>query len=545
MEPQLNTDEPEQPIYLINFESYLRPKLPHKVHPLQQFVRLPKPESNLETLNKTLKRLKVVRLWRKGHSVAAKRLSLCHKWFNGLPLPSFLAFLRARVDDGLCKRKTGFEIYCEMASIHGFHIFVGAKTWQRVLWWLLICTAVLLSLIVLVMSHTLNVDTPTIRIIESMHEPTSNMPFPAVTICSLNRVSKQRLQQKARQRNESWSQLWEDLAPPLCEAQLLGCKWEGQATACEKILKPIWTVHQGLCCTFNYESTRHTFHSGCEKGLTIRLATQSEDYGSAAAATYGFEVMVHESYTTPDGVSPRVIAPNSAETYLMVKPFGTHATSYVGGLEVDKRRCYLPNERKLFHFTSYEQDNCLAECRGERLHKQCGCVAPHTPKRRDWLVCKFSELECLQKHNSINGQLTETGNIENYVYLCNCWPLCAFHRYEMLSEVVPMAVNYPVEYEYDKFFKNFNASNEVLLHVYYDALTAEQLRLDVYENWLTFIGTFGGITGLFMGCSFVSVFELIFFVFVRPTCNWLTKQQIKYRLRRKRRRQAQLAAAAH
>lgn len=44
-----------------------------------------------------------------------------------------------------------------------------------------------------------------------------------------------------------------------------------------------------------------------------------------------------------------------------------------------------------------------------------------------------------------------------------------------------------------------------------------------------------------MGYSFVSGFELIFFVFVRPACNWLTKKQIRYRIK-KRQRKAQLEA---
>lgn len=36
-----------------------------------------------------------------------------------------------------------------------------------------------------------------------------------------------------------------------------------------------------------------------------------------------------------------------------------------------------------------------------------------------------------------------------------------------------------------------------------------------------------------MGYSFVSGFELIFFVFVRPACNWLTKKQIRYRIKKR------------
>lgn len=84
--------------------------------------------------------------------------------------------------------------------------------------------------------------------------------------------------------------------------------------------------------------------------------------------------------------------------------------------------------------------------------------------------------------------------------------------------------------------KDINITNHIVLHVFYATLYAERLRLDVYENWLTFIGTFGGITGLHMGYSFVSGFEMIFFVFVRPACNWLTKKQIRYRIKRRQKK---------
>jgi len=170
---------PPPPLYLVNFENYLRPKKPNKCQPLQRFA---KPVSKTSKLTQGLKRLRLIKWY--------VRLS---KRFKELPLPRCLAFLRARNDDGLCKRKTGFEIYCEMASIHGFHIFVGAKTWQRILWWLLICTAVLLSLIIVIMSQSMSKKMPTIRFMDTMMKPAAEVPFPAVTICGLSSIHCTRL----------------------------------------------------------------------------------------------------------------------------------------------------------------------------------------------------------------------------------------------------------------------------------------------------------------------------------------------------------------
>lgn len=112
--------------------------------------------------------------------------------FNNIKLPRFLAFLKARNDDGLCKRKSGFEIYCEMASIHGFINFVGATTWQRAFWCFVVFLAITMSGLIWLMSHLMNSSTPTILYTESTQYPTWSVPFPAVTICNMNRISKRK-----------------------------------------------------------------------------------------------------------------------------------------------------------------------------------------------------------------------------------------------------------------------------------------------------------------------------------------------------------------
>ncbi|EDW63366.1 pickpocket protein 11 [Drosophila virilis] len=543
------TEAPTQPIYLINYENYLRPKQRHKITPLQCFDRPQKPKSRCNKLYKTFKRIKLFRWWRHQRAQVSKRL-------EQLPLPSFLSFLRARHDDGLCKTKTGFEIYCEMSSIHGFHIFVGAKTWQRVLWWLLICTALLLSLLVLTMSYSLSAETPTIRYIESMLQPMSAqpLPYPALSICSLNRVSRRQLLLKSKKwsvapqtlqqvpwltgrsleqfnltalndlsyANVSWSQLLEQLAPRICKAQALGCQWQGLAQNCQQLLTTTWSYSEGRCCSF--KQPPGSFPGNPAKGLTLRLASQLEDYASSRHAAAGFQLLIHEPHTVIHAATQRVLVPRGTEAQLMLKPYSTYATPYIGGLAPSKRGCYLSHERPLFYYSVYSQDNCLAECHSERMLQICGCVHPHMPRRWQWPLCKLEQFACLQE---------EVNSWDHMQSVCNCLPSCQFYRYEVHSDVATLDASYPMPQANDGFFKNFNGSDEVLLRIYFDSFSAERLRLDVYENWLNFIGTFGGITGLFMGCSFVSVFELIFFVCVRPTCNWLTRQQIRYRQRRR------------
>ncbi|EDW88685.1 uncharacterized protein Dyak_GE10314 [Drosophila yakuba] len=491
--------------YLVNFEDYLRPKLPNKCQPLQRFEQ---PNGRTTNLYRNLKRLKVLR-W---YNSASKR-------FEQLPLPKFLGFLRARNDDGLCKRKTGFEIYCEMASIHGFHIFVGAKTWQRILWWLLICNAVLLSFILVIMSLSMSKETPTIRFIDSKMKPTAEVPFPAVTICGLNTISMKGLQnwelvEKVTKGNASWLELLEDSALPICP-QIRICEWDNRMVNCLDKLQPIWTLDQRLCCTFNYNQQLFSSHLG------VCFVLKSNDTDLQSSKSAGFEVLIHEAHEMPNGATPRILVPRGSEAHIMLRPYVNRFTTNMEGLSPQKRDCYFPTERRLVPSdisSAYNQVNCLAQCRSENMFKACGCAPPKSPLEKSWPICELKQMQCVIDfdHDEIIG-----GEQKN----CDCLPPCEFNRYEFQSDI--------------RFIKGMintsivsTSNQEVRLRVYYDSAIAEELLLDVYENWLTFIGTFGGITGLFMGCSFVSVFELIFFSCVRPTCNWLTRQQILWRRRR-------------
>lgn len=420
---------PEEPVYLINFEEYLKPKNPQKSRPLQCFET---PTKRKNKCCQLYKRLKIVRWLR------TIRLKVSQK-LEELPLPRVLNFLRARNDDGLCKPKTGFEIYCEMSSIHGFYQFLGAKTWQRVLWWLVICQAVFLALLVLIMSYGMTAETPTIRRIESMMRPTAErpLPFPALTICSLNRASQRSIEAKSKewqvpeqvlkqlpwltsQRlrtvnrtslarlslvNSTWAQLLEELSPKLCEDQLLGCKWLGRTQSCHKLFATTWSYNEGRCCTLKIQATCSNTECTSAQGLSLRLSTNLADYGSTGSAISGFQLLIHGGHSTINAVTQRVVLPRGTESHLWVKPFATYAASDVANLDVSKRRCTLPQERQLIYFPIYTQDNCLAECYSGIIYNICGCVHPHMVRRTHWPICKVEEFQCLQEQEKGRGSL--------------------------------------------------------------------------------------------------------------------------------------------
>ncbi|XP_011690852.1 PREDICTED: pickpocket protein 28-like [Wasmannia auropunctata] len=58
---------------------------------------------------------------------------------------------------------------------------------------------------------------------------------------------------------------------------------------------------------------------------------------------------------------------------------------------------------------------------------------------------------------------------------------------------------------------DYNVTNEGILHVYFSKYGTVQLKQDVSVYWYEFMSNIGGICGVFIGFSFISVVELLYF----------------------------------
>lgn len=85
-----------------------------------------------------------------------------------------------------------FNYYCETTSLHGFNYITreGITHFERIFWIGVVVVAIITSIALVSVSWTSNRETPTVTVIESSHFPTWNVPFPAVTICNFNKISK-------------------------------------------------------------------------------------------------------------------------------------------------------------------------------------------------------------------------------------------------------------------------------------------------------------------------------------------------------------------
>lgn len=53
------------------------------------------------------------------------------------------------------------------------------------------------------------------------------------------------------------------------------------------------------------------------------------------------------------------------------------------------------------------------------------------------------------------------------------------------------------------------------MHVFFTDLVSTRYRMDIYQNWLGTLATFGGILGLFLGFSLITGFEFVYLFTIR------------------------------
>ncbi|XP_028050299.1 pickpocket protein 11 [Monomorium pharaonis] len=109
----------------------------------------------------------------------------------------------------------------------------------------------------------------------------------------------------------------------------------------------------------------------------------------------------------------------------------------------------------------------------------------------------------------------DTNNIfkqeKNGLHCHNCYPDCEDFNYEVStwrSYMSPGAFN-------TNLLWNYNITNEGVLHVYFSKYGTIILKQDVAIYWYEVMSEIGGICGVFIGFSFISVVELVYF-FIFP-----------------------------
>lgn len=81
--------------------------------------------------------------------------------------------------------------------------------------------------------------------------------------------------------------------------------------------------------------------------------------------------------------------------------------------------------------------------------------------------------------------------------------------------------------------KNLKSSNLAILHVYYTQATFRAQKKEELVDFSEFLANLGGLLGLFLGFSGLSVIEILYFMSIRPYCQFLRLSNARRELMKK------------
>lgn len=355
---------------------------------------------------------------------------------------------------------------------------------------------------------------------------------------------------------------------PTLSNTLLKCTWRRRNFNCSDLFHEVLT-NEGICFSFNYLNaselyneqminenfhlTRHNKHShywngsyavnmteddiyprrvltGSE-GLRVELLLPEFDIDYVCSGpVQSFKILLHSADDIPQMRRNFYRIPLDHDIVMAVRPNIMNTTKYlIQNYSQEKRKCVDAemDNRKLMFFKKYTQRNCQLNQLAFRTFQRCNCVTYGMPRFHDVSICRSSkELGC--------AKYVETALVQqilNHTALdFNCLPACRSISYD-----AEMSMSRFDRYNYEKAMNKSNRQTKRrysrVLITFKDEQFFSSRRAEVY-TLIDFIANCGGILGLFMGISILSIVEMVYFSTLRLGCSLR-----KRRLAKKRRQQ--------
>ncbi|XP_073819618.1 pickpocket protein 28-like [Musca autumnalis] len=352
------------------------------------------------------------------------------------------------------------------------------------------------------------------------------------------------------------------------------CKWFSHFSACDQLFTKAYT-EEGICYTFNglngtdlyredtvqyqqmgLESTvqhseiinrslswsledgyslnsgLHTYparvlSAGARAGLFIVLQSFKEelDYG-CRGPIQGFKVLLHSPDDVPLVSKQFVRIPMGKEIVIAVKPNMITTSAGIAEYEPKRRQCYMMSERSLKFFKVYTQNNCELECLANYTLKTCGCVKFSMPRTPDTPVCGEDKIHCYDAaedsllFKEFTEGLKDILMNEHIETECNCMPACTSLDYNTeISQANFDLFNMLEAIGSEGYLKDNPGVEMSRLSIYFkDNQFITSKRSELY-GVTDFLANCGGIFGLFMGFSILSMVEMLYHFSLRLWSN--------------------------
>ncbi|KAH8418524.1 hypothetical protein KR009_011311, partial [Drosophila setifemur] len=457
------------------------------------------------------------------------------------------------------------DCYISRSHIHGLYLLFlpTMRRRMRIMWSLaLICAfSVLIYVSYLLAERYHNKQFQTI--VAHSHASIHSIAFPVVIICNKNRLNWSRLPEIKQRYNISSVQetLFERVltaydglsfhqfnvfdslqGEPLenlnhlnfteivtemswrCDEVLGDCVWQTARRSCCKLFRHR-RLTLGNCLAFNELEQRRGTQTGINTGLLLRLLLREDQHAPGNTATKGFVLNVVQAsvwFGFPIDVVPHT------RTNVAVTAVYHYFDESTLGLPSNWRRCVMDYEQESEHFQTlegqkYMMENCQAECQQRYLLRYCNCTLDLFYPPSGYPSCRVTDLPCLAAHNHQLLNFEQPGE-HPYVHRTESGLLCeCLHNCKSLTLVTDMRKSAQQPW----LQPNSSRIEGMWLNVYFKKPSMLVYKTNLIYTWVDLIVSFGGICQLCLGCSIISLLEVIHFAIVTvPKFYWQTMKNV-------------------
>ncbi|XP_030833004.1 amiloride-sensitive sodium channel subunit beta isoform X4 [Strongylocentrotus purpuratus] len=442
--------------------------------------------------------------------------------------------------------------FVDNATTHGIpRVLNASRPWQSRLFWcvvtLIFAGVFLFQGSKLVQSYIARPTTTKISLITK-----SRLEFPAVTICNLNMLRRSMLKgdeydysgiEDIEDPND-WEALYNlskgsdynnfknFVKPTKEELRTLGhkakdfilqCSFDTEACSYENFTV-IQNAEYGNCFVFNNAhklkrgKRTTTSRTGSQYGLQLTLMVEQPEYIGILSPNSGVKVAIKDpriyAFPEDDGIEA---APGFATSIGLTKTSISRLPEPYGNCIRKHDSFYAPEKY------DFSQRSCLKLCLQETLNETCSCI---TDVLIDGTMCEVINREQGNCRNSVFKDF-----LKNKLN-CDCsnacsetvfkpriaisrWPTARYeaHLYDSLASINKKAARILTNVAQSR-------NNLVRLSVFYEELNFENVVETPLITVESLFGSLGGLLGLYIGMSFISVTEILVFIFelLRSVC---------------------------
>ncbi|XP_045454262.1 pickpocket protein 28-like [Melitaea cinxia] len=349
-----------------------------------------------------------------------------------------------------------------------------------------------------------------------------------------------------------------------CNEMLSLCIWDSVSMNCQDLFNAQLT-DEGLCCTFNVVHRQNMFRNpkdlndmnftfplpavdwtpetgfpddapadgfpwkpkgiGTDHGLTLVLDANIAEYYCASTKSPGFKILLHNPTETPNIAKLGEVYGPGIEARVSIQPRILDAQPSLKSIDIKKRLCLFSSEKELVFYRTYTLRNCEMECEARIMLDICKCVLYYMPKNKTTRVCGKADAKCY-------------GNLKQYVpsdreLACEeCLPACteisfserpssALLNKDLVghyTQTVSLAQNRSPEYF---------TENMLVIHFYFEDNSFMRFTKGEIFGLTEFLSNTGGLLGLCMGFSMMSLVELLYYMTIRALCVARQKKNIQ------------------